>query len=115
MNVQEFVADTLVQIASAVDDANNRFAEAKFDALANSPGGNLKSKAGTTYLDIPDFQLIQFDIAVTVETQTNTQGNAGIGISVLKLGTQGETSKSNANVSRIQFKIPLRLPMQRKT
>ena len=115
MNVKEFVTDALVQIASGVDDANNRFAEANIDALANPPGGKVESQRGTTHLAIPDVQMIQFDIAVTVEAQTNTQGNAGIGISVLTLGTQGETSKSNANVSRIQFKIPLRLPMQPKT
>lgn len=110
MNVQEFVADTLVQIASAVNDANTRLAEAKTQVLANPSGGSENSSYGSTPVKVSDIQMIRFDIAVTAESGTLTKGNAGVGIAVLKLNTLGESSKSHANVSRIEFQIPLRLP-----
>ena len=47
MNVQEFVADTLVQIASAVNDANTRLAEAETQALANPREGSVETSYGS--------------------------------------------------------------------
>ena len=113
MNVQQFVADTLVQIASAIVDANNRLTEASVDATANPPGANLVSHGSVTYQGVSDTQQIKFDIAVTVEKTATTKGEAGVGISVLKLGTEGQSATNDSHVSRISFAIPLKLPMQK--
>jgi hypothetical protein len=111
MNVQEFIRDTLVQIATAVQETNEKLAEIGIDAAVNPRGANLVSTLSATPKAIPDTQEIRFNIAVSAESETSTQGNAGVGISVLNLGTQGETAKSTSNVSRIEFAVFLRLPM----
>lgn len=112
MNVQEFVADTLVQIASAISDANARLKEASVDATANPPAANLVSQGSVTYQGVSDTQRIEFDIAVTVEKSATIKGEAGF-LMVLKLGTEGNSATTNAQVSRIRFSIPLKLPMHK--
>ena len=111
MNIEKFVSDTLVQIAAGVTAANEEMEKRKLDAKANPAGGNVVSQASTHYRGIPDTQMIEFDIAVTVESTAATNGEAGVGISILKLGTSGASSSSDSQASRIQFTIPLKLPM----
>ena len=111
MDIEKFVSETLVQIAAGVTDANEKMQSRNLNAKANPAGGNVVSQASTHYRGIPDTQMISFDIAVTVETATATNGEAGVGLSVLKLGTSGESSSTDSQASRIQFTIPLKLPM----
>lgn len=111
MNIEEFVTNALVQIAQAVCNTNLKLGELEIDATANPAGVNHVSVQSITYNSIADTQIIEFDLAVTVENDTKTQGNAGVGLSVLKLGTEGSSASSKTNVSRVSFKIPLRLPL----
>lgn len=58
--------------------------------------------------------LVHFDVALTAEEGTKTKGGIGVVAGVFALGTQGAFNESSSAISRIQFKVPLLLPMHKK-
>ena len=54
-------------------------------------------------------QTISFDVAVTVERGTETEGKISIATGLLGLNSKGKTTKADDSVSRIQFVIPVSL------
>lgn len=120
MELKEFAAQSLVQIAKGVVEAQKELeeiggkvnpemrhilkgADSGYEAhgWAKDEGGN------------PVF-LVNFDVALTAEEGTNSKGGIGVVAAVLALGSQGTSNASSSAVSRIQFKVPLLLPMQNK-
>ncbi len=114
MNVQEFIHDALTQIANAVQAANNTFSTQSSPAEANPAGAESESRGGLTYVSVSNTQMISFDIAVTVDetSQTSTEKKGGLSLKVVSGGIGGSksTETSSSSVSRLQFKIPLKLP-----
>jgi hypothetical protein len=118
MNVQEFIRESLVQIANAIHEANEVFASSSISAQANPAGAILESASGSTYLDVTDTQDIEFDIAVTVteSAEASSSKKAGVAISVVtgSVGGTKTSESSNSSVSRLKFTIPLKLPRPQK-
>ena len=54
---------------------------------------------------------ISFDVAVTAAEGTKTQGGIAVFTGVLGLGSKGQSEKSNETVNRIQFSVPVSLPI----
>ena len=98
MNLQEFIQESLIQIARATVEANKTFKTDGLKASVNVDGLNHSHK-------------IDFDVAVTAETTGGSSGHAGL--KVLSFGLGGETSSeaSHSMASRIHFSIPIRLPI----
>lgn len=115
ITLKDFVKDTLVQIVEATDE----FAEAKKEngASANpelflQPGESLAESgwcAGTTRgfgLIVP----VEFDVAVAARDSDRTGGGAGVRIlEVISVGVDTEAETIDETVSRVRFKIPLKL------
>ena len=114
MNLRDFVRESLLQIANGVSDVNERFTSNPTSARANPPGAEFRSRGGTTYQPMIDTQPIEFDVAVTIveNFSASSSRDASEGISVVSACAQrtDEAQTMNANVSRIRFTIPLRLP-----
>ena len=114
MNVQEFIEESLFQIAAAVHSTNKRFALSDFRAVANPNDAERRSKGSTTYVGVTDTEYIDFDIAVTASESHGLSDVKGgkLGISVVSVGADsGRTSESlKSSVSHLKFKIPLKLP-----
>ena len=91
MELNEFVRRTLEDVMKGVADA-------------------AKSMQGGKVVKTATVQFVEFDVAVTVTEQSNTEGHAGI--SVLKLGFGGAkaSESSNQSATRIKFSIPVRFP-----
>ncbi len=53
----------------------------------------------------------EFDIAVTAETHSNQTGKASLSVRVVEAGVQGQTGSKNVAANRIQFSVPLKLPV----
>ena len=109
MQISEFVSQTLIQIVKGVELANTEFKKISQSAEADPSKAFVKSGDAVVSALTPDIHEIHFDIAVTVESSKETQGSAGVGISVVKLNTQGQSSNSNSSISRVSFSIPLKL------
>ena len=109
MDLRQFVSETLTQILDGVEDARKK-CDARTIApqmMADLPGGD---GFGRDAIDGNALFLVDFDVAVTAEEMKAQEMKAGI--SVVGFGAAGgdsATSKRNENVSRIRFKVPVRL------
>ena len=106
MELQEFVADALDQIAGGVFDAIRRQDEA---------GGVARiapiMQHGRTIDWSAHVHNIDFDLAVTVTSKVTAEGKAGgTVLTVLNLGVEGAGSRESSMVNRVKFSVPLILP-----
>lgn len=114
MELKDFVKETLVQIASGVNESIAAVREsggyvnpaAKID-ISKSDGSHFSSlSTGQNVF------LIDFDVAVTVEEETGTNAEAKLKVaSILSLGAGGKSANKASATNRISFKIPLGLPV----
>ncbi len=111
MEVQEFVKETISQILRAVKECQVEFPNQV--GVAVNPGDNLPKGGKLTlfgYHYIP-VEMVEFDIAVT--TSTRTDANGKIGISVAGVGV--DSSRENADSSRVKFSVPITFSDGRST
>lgn len=112
MTVKEFVEDTLVQIVEGVQGAQER--TSKSGAGINRAGMTLTFAQLNGRRYDPQTheveELVRFDIAVTIEGGTGTKGGVGVFLGGVALGSQGQSSSKDAQVSRVQFAVPIVYP-----
>lgn len=115
MELRDFVKESLIQIVQGVGDAQTELNGSKSSG-AISPEvrnnwatmeskGVLLSQAGSP------IQVVEFDVSVTTTEGTGTKGGIAIAVGFLGLGSQGQSTQSNANVSRLKFSVPVLLPV----
>ena len=97
MKLQDFVTETLVEIATGVRDA-----QTKVDEL----GGAVNPYRGSATA----VQDIEFDVEVSAAEGTATKGGLGILVGVLSVGTKGQSESSSRSAGRIRFRVPIELP-----
>lgn len=113
MNLREFVGQTLSEIVQGVSDAQVSLGDLgkgicpPIFTTASMP--ELMKKHLFTGGD-KLVQLVEFDVAVTVEKGTDTKGGIGVFVGSIGLGTQGASSASNSSISHIKFTVPISLP-----
>jgi hypothetical protein len=109
MDVQDFIEKTLTQVVNGVNKAKVNI----------KPSGALISskdvrplREGTTYNTSTGnlVNLVEFDIAVTVNEKDTDGANAGIKIVGLSIGGGLQKESLNQTVSRIKFSVPLTFP-----
>jgi hypothetical protein len=112
MTVKEFVEDTLVQIIEGVQAAQTRIG--KSGASINRFGMTLRFDhlEGRRYdpqtAEIEE--MVRFDIAVTAEGGTGTKGGVGVFLGSIALGSQGQSTSKDSQISRVQFSVPIVYP-----
>ena len=106
MELREFVAKTLTQVAQGVKEAQDAALES--GAFVN-PGGLHGSRPMLTHQGVP-LQSVAFDVALTVEES----GGMGGSLSVLGglLGGSVGREDRESSVSRIKFTVPISLPLE---
>lgn len=99
MELKEFISKTLKQIVDGVIDAQDYVKNGKSNAVI-SPRNSFST---TPFID--------FDIAVTSDESESTTAGAGITVvSIFKAKGEMETGNREQNISRVRFKVPIRLP-----
>ena len=116
MKVQEFIAESLKEIAEGVTQAQTQL---KGKAIVNpgrldevdetTPVHNKFLVANKTMGRLA--QVIDFDIGVTVSDQSIKEGSAGLMVMGIGIGAKGKKDISTSSVSRIKFSIPVVLPL----
>jgi hypothetical protein len=94
MNLQEFIQETLMQIAQASQNVSNQMQE---KGLGAGVQDNLNIN-------------VSFDIAVSASVEKSKDAKAGLTVmnAVVLGGKKGEIVKSE-NVSRIKLELPLKV------
>jgi hypothetical protein len=106
MELKDFVRETLVQIISGVVEAQ------KTELVTDSPAAVAPAGQGVQDEELLN-RLVEFDVAVTTESGSQTKGGIGVFVGPVGLGSQGRSDASEALVNRIRFSIPIYLPAQR--
>ena len=104
LELRDFVSETIKQVIDGVVAAQ-KYAEDK--------GAVVNPSFGLRHQKERPVQSISFDVALTAAKGTKTQGGVGVLIGVLGLGSRGQSEKSNESVNRIQFAVPISLPVGR--
>lgn len=121
MNLQQFISETLIQIARGVEEADKQLADS--GAIVNPRHVVPEPKASTygylaeepenrEYLAI--VQKIDFDVAVFASQTTEAEGKAGLMVAAIGLGTKASSERGEKSESRIKFSIPFVLPFTKK-
>jgi hypothetical protein len=111
MKLEDFISDSISQIVSGLNKAQNKIAP---EASINPEGMSLMHEQleGRRYdhktSSLEEF--IEFDIAVTQESGTGTTGGVGVFLGAVSLGSKGESENKEISVSRIKFRIPIVFP-----
>src|SRR5437667_10490301 len=100
LQLREFVAETIKQIIDGVATAQE-YATGK-KAIVNPLAERFRN---------PEPQLISFDVAVTAARGSKTQGGIAVFTGAFGLGSKGQSERSNEIVNRIQFSVPVSLPI----
>jgi hypothetical protein len=115
MELQEFIQQTLVQIAKGISEANLKLAD--IGATANpknfsilptavhSHGYCTPESKGYKYA-----QLIEFDVAVYALEGKEKSGGIGIAVASIGLGGKAKSESSTSSESHIKFSIPMLFP-----
>ncbi|MGR5144768.1 hypothetical protein ACQKPX_24260 [Photobacterium sp. DNB23_23_1] len=113
MNLEEFIAQSLSQIARGIEKANETLEDSQalvspegvIDVTKDSAYGSINVE--NTWLKVHN---IQFDIAVTVVEGSESGGKLGVSVGGLSIGVNGKENQANTSASRIQFSVPMLLP-----
>jgi hypothetical protein len=106
MELQNFVAETLKQVAAGIKDAQ----AADTGAWICPPLGSNESGKAVERESVA-VQFVQFDVAVTVEDQSSVQAGGRIKVLSFAMGAEGTDASKNSQISRIRFQIPVRWPV----
>jgi len=116
MDLQDFIKETITQIAESVVDIQKYFDEKGIDAVVNPKevyGGN---QYDPSYQDEVNriVENIDFDIAVTIESDSQKEVGGKLKVFDVGIGAEGSQANRQANVSKVKFKIPLVMPHGRE-
>lgn len=119
MELQQFIEETLVQIAQGIVAANKALestgAIVSPERLIRSFADKAAGRSPTTKPGDPPVHRVEFDVAVIVSSSSATSGGAGVKLAVVDLGTKGESGHKNTSESRIKFSIPMIYPTKTRT
>lgn len=112
MDVKEFVAETLKQVMDGVAEAQKHAREVK--GYVN-PTAHSVAREGQGLGFTADGQVIYamtFDIAVSVSSEKSAEAGAKLQVAqILKIGGEGKGTWAQESVSRVQFAVPMVLPV----
>ena len=117
MKLRTFIEETLAEIASGISNANERLQET--GAVANPSNIYVDRNKDSKIFGVwdqnalsmhPIVELIEFDVAISLEQETGTSANAGVSISIAKLGAGGKSMNKESETSRVRFRVPFVYP-----
>ncbi|MFH1722752.1 MAG: hypothetical protein ABH950_09145 [Candidatus Altiarchaeota archaeon] len=117
MKLQEFVSETLKEIIAGVKEAQEYAAgqggKVNPKMYYNFQERKSRERRMTDDEDQQDLQDIEFDVAVTSSEGSGTQAGVGVFVAGISLGAKGKSDTSSSSISRITFKVPVALPIQK--
>ncbi len=110
MELKEFITETIGSILDATVELQLEYEE---QGIIINPPVSVKERdlyeeggAAHTYRRV---EIVEFDVAVTAASETAGGGKAGLKIFSAEAGVEGKLNKTNEEVSRVKFSIPITL------
>ena len=100
MELKDFIKDTLIQIVSGVDEAQEAVAD---KAVINPVNDAFELNRAAPVK-------VFFDVALTVTESAGGKAVIGIFTSGLSLGVKGGAEVGSRSLNRVQFNVPVILP-----
>jgi hypothetical protein len=95
MNIEDFISETLTQIISGVNKAQ--------DALKKTSGCSIAPYGKNA-------EAVEFDVAVTAAESKESKGGLAVSVCSIGAGIQGASEASRSTVSRVKFAVKIQLP-----
>ncbi|WP_229651830.1 hypothetical protein, partial [Vibrio parahaemolyticus] len=115
MQLDEYIKETLVQIAKGVKDATEEVE--RLGGKVNPPRTHTEYQSdgfgvvGSTDSNVrPEKQSIKFDIALQVKETSGVDASAKAKLAVLSIGGGVKNLDESHTAHRVQFEIPVDLP-----
>jgi len=113
MELKDFVKETLLEISSGVAEAQKeqqstlinprvKSQESTSSKLYIAEDGAGRGVRGGRILDY-----VEFDIAVTVDKNTETSGKISVLFGAINLNSGGASENKDSSTSRVRFKVPI--------
>ena len=113
MELKDFVKETLIEISQGVSEAQ----ESQGDALIN-PRIKIEGKESSRVILAEDgagrdisgdriLDYVDFDVAVTIDKGTKTDGKISVLFGAFNLSSSGESKNTDTSISRVKFKVPV--------
>ncbi|MGV4405402.1 hypothetical protein ACQ1PF_10235 [Ornithobacterium rhinotracheale] len=110
MDLKEFIENTLISIVGAVNEAQYKLNDT--GVIINPSVVDHNSDSTTTSKGVQVID-INFDIAVSVSKESNNGKGGGIAVlQAVTLGAESKNKEENGQQNRIQFKVPVVLPVK---
>lgn len=117
MDIKEFVSEAILQIAQGIKEASEKCQENQLDVIVN-PNVTIGSDNGACIPINPEqykisrrIQMVDMDIAVTVQNTKERGTNGSLSISVLGINGKRIGKSANIHESRIHFSVPVSFPV----
>lgn len=114
MDLQNFVASALVQIVRGIEQAQQELKGT--GALVNPGLSSVQPSTDTPAIAVSSdaftyVRNVTFDIALTATDGKDTQVGGGLQVWAVRVGSDRKVSHEDSTVSRLQFTVPLALPV----
>ena len=131
MDLKDFIKETMIEIGESVVEIQKHFDNNNIDAIVNpreiriNYNSNYSAEYSATSVDSKGnrhtrtnaprmVDNIEFDVAITVETDSKNAIGGKLKIFDIGIGAEANELNKLANVSKVKFKIPLVLPHGRE-
>ncbi|MFK7881984.1 hypothetical protein [Roseobacter sp.] len=108
MDLKDFIKETISGIVDATVELQAEYDEGGI--LINPPVSNSERdlfEEGSTDHTCRRVELVEFDVAVTATNETSGGGKAGLKILSIEAGARGGHLRSNEEISRVKFSVPI--------
>lgn len=114
MELKEFIKQTLVDIASGINEAQEEFE--KLNACINPTHyykyNNEYNIAYKGDLPVP-VQEIQFEVGLTNSTGGGKEGGLGVVLGQFSIGGKSNTTENKEAITKIKFSVPVVFPISK--
>ena len=113
MELKDFVKQTLIEISQGVSEAqaeaDNSLINPRIKTPDNRVTGVLLAEdgAGRGVKGGRILDYVEFDVAVTIDKNTKTNGKISVLFGAVNLSSQGASENKDASTSRVKFKVPV--------
>ena len=113
MELKDFVKETIIEISQGVSEAQKEQGDALINPrlkvqekdsgqIALAEDGASRGIRGGRILDY-----VEFDVAVTIDKNTNTDGKISVLFGAINLSSGGASENKDSSTSRVKFKVPV--------
>ena len=110
MDLKEFITETITGIVEATSELQQKYEEK--GVIINPPlslqDPKLYQEGGPSHI-YRSVETVEFDVAVSAETETGGGGKVGLRILSVEAGADGTHNARNETVSRVKFSVPIAL------